>query len=318
MAVTDYTVLYQLTKSSGKFTIVNGTQQAGAYDFIDPGSGPDSGTLGPVGANETDLANVLQVNETSFTINGATGYKVAGFTADGSVVVDLSLSNGNHQFFLYTHTTGMSGQLPSLLQADVAICFLAGTQIATPAGERDIESLRIGDMITLADGSQKPVKWMGKMTVPLGRFNRHTATPILIRAGALGNGLPKRDLYTSYHHGFAMDGVLVIAGLLVNGTSIVQCSDWPESVVTYYQVEVEGHELMLAEGAATETFGEEGDNRSKFDNAEEFEALYPDAVPAEPMRLGRVVARRQIPRAVQERVDAAARELGYTSLAAAA
>ena len=165
MAVTDYTVLYQLTRSSGKFTIINGTQQTGAYDFVDPGSGPDSGTLGPVGAaNESDLANVLQVNETSFTINGVSGYKVDGFTADGSVVVDLSLGNGTHQFFLYTHTTGMSGQLPNLLQADVAICFLPGTRIATPSGERSIESLGIGDMITLADGSQKPVKWVGKMT----------------------------------------------------------------------------------------------------------------------------------------------------------
>lgn len=202
--------------------------------------------------------------------------------------------------------------------AVVPVCFLADTLIATPHGERAIATLAAGDPITLADGRSVPVKWIGRMTVPLDRFNRATGTPILIRAGALGGGLPRRDLYTSYHHAFALDGVLVIAGLLVNGSSIVQCTQWPEAQVTYYQVEVEGHELMLAEGSAAETFGEDGHNRSSFDNAGEFHALYPDAVPAMPMPLGRVVARRQMPRAVLSRIEAAAVRLGFRALARAA
>ena len=199
-----------------------------------------------------------------------------------------------------------------------AVCFLPGTLIATAAGDRPIDSLAIGDMIMLADGRQKPVKWIGRMTVNLNRFNRHTASPILVRAGALGGGLPKRDLYTSYRHGFAVNGALVIAGLLVNGTSIVQCSDWNESSVTFYQVEVEGHELMLAEGAAAETFGEDGDNREMFDNAAEFHAMYPGEVAAEPMEMGRVIVSRQMPRAVKATIEAAAVEMGYVSWAAAA
>jgi len=197
-------------------------------------------------------------------------------------------------------------------------CFLAGTLIATVAGERPIESLATGDMIALADGTQKPIKWVGRMTVDLHRFNRHIASPILIRAGALGGGLPKRDLYTSYRHGFAVNGVLVIAGMLVNGTSIVQCSDWKEPTVTFYQIEVEGHELMVVEGAAAETFGEDGDNRELFDNAAEFHVMYPDAVAAEPMPMGRVITARQIPRAVKATIETAAVEMGYLTLAAAA
>jgi hypothetical protein len=173
-------------------------------------------------------------------------------------------------------------------------------------------------MLSLADGRQQPVKWIGRMTVNLNRFNRHSASPILIRAGALGGGLPKRDLYTSYRHGFAINGVLVIAGLLVNGTSIVQCADWKESNVVFYQVEVEGHELMLAEGAAAETFGEDGDNRELFDNAGEFHTLYPGAVAAEPMPMGRVIVSRQIPRAVKATIETAAVEMGYVKWAAAA
>src|SRR6185369_6478590 len=202
--------------------------------------------------------------------------------------------------------------------AVTVVCFLPGTLIATPAGERPIESLAIGETVTLADGRHAPVKWLGRMTVQLHRFNRHTASPILIKAGALGNGLPKRDLYTSYRHAFELEGVLVIAGLLVNGTSIIQCTDWPESTLTFYQVEVEGHELMLAEGAASETFGEAADNREMFDNADEYHALYPNAVAAEPMTLGRVIVARQIPRAVKARIEAAAVEMGYLNVAAAA
>jgi hypothetical protein len=221
-----------------------------------------------------------------------------------------------------TDAAGITGDLTSvpytIFIQENAVCFLPGTLIATAAGDRPIESLASGEMITLADGRQAPLKWLGRMTVNLNRFNRHTASPILIRAGALGDGLPKRDMYTSYHHGFAVNGVLVIAGLLVNGTSIVQCADWNESTVTYYQVEVEGHELMVVEGAAAETFGEDGDNRALFDNADEFHAMYPDAIPAEPMPLGRVVASRQVPRGVKARIEAAAIKMGYVELAAAA
>jgi len=200
---------------------------------------------------------------------------------------------------------------------DYTVCFLPGTLIATPEGQRAIETLAIGDRISFANGGEKPIKWIGEMTVNLSVFNRHTASPILIRAGALGYGLPRRDLYTSYHHGFELEGVLVIAGVLVNGTSIIQCSDWPEQTLKFYQLEVEGHELMLAEGAAAETFGEDADNRALFDNAAEFHALYPDAAPAEQMSLGRVCVVRQLPRAVKARIEAAALKIGYVTAAVA-
>lgn len=228
-----------------------------------------------------------------------------GYVNGGGVI---TYSNSTRSYFLTTDQLGLTDtEGTAMLEAfTYPPCFLAGTRIATPAGERPIEHLRVGEPICLADGAHAIVRWVGRRTAALSRFNRRTESPVLIRAGALGGGLPRRDLYTSYRHGFALDGVLVIAGLLVNGSSIRQCVDWPEATVTYYQLEVDGHRLMLAEGSPTETFAEDGDNRSLFDNGAEYLALHPHSLPAEPMALGRVVVARQLPRAVRDRIAAAA------------
>lgn len=262
------------------------------------------------------------------TVNG-TAYTVVGTTTVGGVSAAIlkTGTGGQATYFLFFFgtapasgtTVGTNTTIETLGgTATYTPCFLAGTLVATADGDKAIETLEIGDRIVLKDGSTKPVKWLGRRTAPLHAFNRHVASPILIKAGALGNGLPQRDLYTSYRHAFELEGVIVIAGLLVNGTSIVQCTDWPQDSVTYYSVEVEGHELMLVEGASCETFGEDGENRSFFDNAGEFHAMYPQAVPAEPMPLGRVVTSRQMPRAVRARLAAAAVECGYAQRVAAA
>jgi len=290
-----YSLLYTLTRngSSANFQ-VTGSSSVNA-DVSDTLDGNNDGL---VSANNHVLINGIDYTYTGYLIGS-----------------DPVVQNGG-SYYLYSNTAGLTGTQNGASSV-YAVCFLPGTLIATPEGERAIETLAIGDLITLAGGKEKAVKWIGEMTVNLNLFNRHTASPILIRAGALGHGLPKRDLYTSYHHGFELEGALVIAGVLVNGTSIVQCSDWPEQTLKFYQVEVEGHVLMLVEGAPAETFGEDGDDRALFDNASEYHALYPNAVPAEQMGLGRVSVARQLPRAVKERIEAAAVEMGYAKAAVA-
>jgi len=59
---------------------------------------------------------------------------------------------------------------------------------------------------------------------------------------------------------------------LVNGVSIVQC----EAVerVAYSHVELDSHDVIVAEGAAAETFVD-CDSRRMFHNAVEFAVLYP-------------------------------------------
>lgn len=152
-------------------------------------------------------------------------------------------------------------------------CFCAGTLIATTLGEVAVEALAIGDLLITAAGKVEPVRWIGRRSYA-GRFlvGRSSLMPVVIRAGALGDNLPRRDLWVSPSHAMAIDGILVPAKCLLNGVTIVQ--DRKCDRVDYVHVELRQHDIILAEGAATETFLDDS-SRALFQNAAEFAALYP-------------------------------------------
>ncbi len=153
-------------------------------------------------------------------------------------------------------------------------CYAVGTLIATPQGERAVETLSIGDSVLTASGRLRTIRWVGARRYA-GRFIARNpgVRPICIRAGALSEGLPRRDLCVSPKHAMLLDGVLVPACLLVNGISVVQLSDIAE--IDYRHLELDTHDVILAEGAASESFVDDG-SRGAFHNAYEFAALYPD------------------------------------------
>lgn len=149
------------------------------------------------------------------------------------------------------------------------VCFAPGTAIATPEGAVAVEALSIGDPVLTADGRTVPVKWVGRQTrAPL--FQR--IRMIRVAAGALGDGLPLRDLVLTADHALLIDGLLINAGALVNGTTITELRDLPERV-TVYHIETEAHDVILAEGTPTETFIDYA-GRQAFDNYAEYVALY--------------------------------------------
>src|SRR5262245_9261787 len=109
-------------------------------------------------------------------------------------------------------------------------------------------------------------------------MNRNAA-PILFRASALDENVPRRDLYVSSEHAMYIDDeVLVRADQLVNGVSILGYLDL--EAVEYFHIELDSHDVILAEGAPAETFVD-CNNRCMFQNAAEFRELYPgDTSPA--------------------------------------
>ncbi|ODM49646.1 hypothetical protein A9320_14195 [Ruegeria sp. PBVC088] len=156
---------------------------------------------------------------------------------------------------------------------DFPTCFAEGTLIATPDGETAVEALRAGDLVTTAEGRAVPVKWIGRQT-RLPFFSGAAAAPVRIKAGALGNGLPHHDLTVTADHGMILDRLVINASALVNGSSIdfVPMAELPETF-TVYHVETEDHDVILANGAPSETFIDYRDRRA-FDNFDEYLDLY--------------------------------------------
>jgi hypothetical protein len=147
------------------------------------------------------------------------------------------------------------------------VCFAGGTRIRTDRGNAPVESLRAGDLVATISGRGAPLKrvlWVGRRRVNLvGHAHADALVPIRIRAGALAENTPSRDLLVSSDHCVFLDGVLVPAGLLVNGASIVAETSLAE--VTYYHVELEVHDVLLAEGAGVESWID-SDSSACFEN----------------------------------------------------
>ncbi len=143
-------------------------------------------------------------------------------------------------------------------------CFAAGTNIATPHGDTPVEHLRPGDRVRSAFGGDVPVQWIGHRTLSAaGLRNPSAIYPIRIAASAITPGVPARDLFVSPDHALYLDGVLVPAALLVNGSTIDRV---PVADITYFHLELPQHDVVLAEGALCESYLDTG-NRGDFDNA---------------------------------------------------
>ena len=144
-----------------------------------------------------------------------------------------------------------------------APCFVAGTRLATPAGERMVERLAAGDLVLTASGAVRAVRWIGRRRIVRPRGDD---APVRLAAGALAEGVPSRDLQVSGDHAFWFadaGGVLVEAKHLVNGRTIRRVPN--RAAVTYVHVELDRHDVLLAEGAAAESYLDTG-NRTGFDN----------------------------------------------------
>jgi autotransporter-associated beta strand protein len=205
-------------------------------------------------------------------------YAVGKTTA--SVVGNLlTVSNGtqSQSLTLASDSSGsgfaLSSGVGGVLTATVT-CFASGTRISTERGEVAVESLRVGDRLaTLIASGLQTIRWIGHRRVDCRRHaSPASVLPIRVAAGAFGEGLPARALLLSPDHAVYVDGVLIPVKYLVNDSSIVQLR---RAQVTYYHVELDRHDVIIAEGLPVESYLDTG-NRLSFDNGAGVFALHAD------------------------------------------
>lgn len=263
------------------------------------------------GLNATLTSYKISTASTSgFPFNNITSqliqlYGAGSTTPIGSVVVQGdSLPNGSYSAGSGPLSDSQSGggMKISIAAPVTAPCFLGQTMIATPEGEKAVSELTIGDMVLSKDGVAMPVRWIGRRKVSTMFADPLRALPVRIQAGALGDGLPKRDLLISPDHALLLDGVLANAGALVNGQTITREEIKEESFI-YYHIEVDDHALILAEGSPAETFIDHVE-RMAFDNWAEHQAIFGDVCDKPEMEYPRAKSARQLPQSLKARLGA--------------
>jgi hypothetical protein len=315
MADYAYEYGYTVTYTGGKYVLT-------AADIATPAiAGSGSATHGSrVSSTNATLTGTDTITITTGSLGTLT---YVGAVEDGTSYVGFLVKTVGGVYYLINDTGLTPAASTSLtvipadgwnLTTDTYTCFMAGTLVRTPEGEVAVETLKMGDLVTLAEGGAAPVSWLGRQTVSTTFADKLRAMPIRIKANALGEGVPARDLLVSPDHALMVDGVLIQAGALVNGVSIAQENQAVKSFV-YYHVEVADHSLILAENTPVETFVDNVD-RMGFDNWAEHQALYGEDAPVPEMAYPRAKAARQVPQTTRARLAERAAALYGEGLAA--
>lgn len=254
----------QLYGGEGNDTLYGG----GENDVLNGGNGADTIVVNSIGTSS---------NPNNTTVNGdgdgdATDQDtldVSWFIQNGYTIVNDVQNpddDGNGFTGQLTFYNEDSGQYANVNYNDIenfVICFTPGTAIATPQGEVAAEMLSVGDKVFTRDNGVQEIRWVGQKDVTELDFARQASlAPVLIQKGALGNGLPERDLMVSPQHRVLLSSdraqlyfeereVLSPAIHLVGMPGISRARP---AQTSYLHFLCDNHEVVLSNGAWTETF----------------------------------------------------------------
>jgi len=212
----------------------------------------------------------------------------------GTIRIDFDPTNSENGVVTYLDaSSATTGQFDFVNIENIVIpCFTPGTKIATPKGEVPVEKLEVGDRVITRDNGIQEIRWIGSRDLSSNDLlAKGKLRPVLIRKGALGNGLPERDMMVSPNHRmlvasdkaaiyFEEREVLVAAKHLVDlpGVAFVDVEE-----VTYIHFMFDQHEVVLSDGAWSESFQPGDYTLQGIDSAqrEEILELFPELANAE-------------------------------------
>ena len=235
----------------------------GGDDIIAGGTGNDtiSGDDGNDIVDGGDDRDFIYGGEGDFIDGGSGGDDFDTLAVDPAIVDHIEYTSADQEDGI-VHLVG-GGAIVFEDIEKIVPCFTPGTLITTAKGECPIESLNVGDRVVIRDNGLQEIRWIG--TKPIGgrvlMANPHLR-PVLIRKGALGNGLPERDMMVTPNHRMLVANdqtsllfdereVLVAAKHLVNHAGIQQVD---MVGISYVHILFDNHEVVLGDGTWTESF----------------------------------------------------------------
>ncbi len=216
----------------------------------------DQGSLSGVGLSQTGIGTYQLATDTPAAVTAALEALVftpAPVAAGASTETDFL-------FRVFDGGTTVTRSGGSVI-AEGPACYAEGTRIATPDGPRAIETFRPGALVLTAAGEVRTVRWVGRRHEQCARHRQpDLVEPVRVCADALVPGVPARDVLLSPDHGVLIENVLIPVARLINGRSILRA---PTDAVAYWHLELDSHDILLAEGLPAETYFDNG-NRAGF------------------------------------------------------
>jgi Hint domain len=228
-----------------------------------------------IGESVTFNGTVLSILNAGETVDALTFIPETSIEQGAQHFIDISQDYSNISFVATPDSINNNTTITASGIVDTYIdnCFLAGTDIATPSGSAPIEQLAVGDRVIAHFGGEQRVIWTGSRTIDCRRRPHPSqAWPVRISPHAFGPEQPRTALFLSLDHAVFVDDVLIPIRYLVNGTTIRQIA---MDRVTYHHIELEEHDVVIANGLAAESYLDQN-NHGFFTNAAAPIPLFPN------------------------------------------
>jgi hypothetical protein len=221
----------------------------GLLDFTTDSSAVLTGELTSVISGFDDGSSVIEFGAVTYSPLDSYSYSDGALTlAEGSTDLATLDLDPSVQYGAFNLMEGEGDQLEVMNLP----CFAVGTRLLTDRGAVAVEALGIGDHVLTADGRSAPITWTGMRRIDCGRHREPLAVlPVRIAAHAFGEGRPARDLFLSPDHAIFAEDVLIPIKHLIDDGAVrrVQVAH-----VTYVHIELERHEILVAEGLPVESY----------------------------------------------------------------